>query len=292
MRVPRAILAAAAALAVAGSARAEVITALTTSNTLVRFDSATPGTLIGATVPISGLQPGETLQGIDFRPSDGRLFGVAYNSTTGRVNVYAIDQTTGAVQNSNLNNNVVAAGIGRLMIDFNPVANALRIVGSNGGNFRIPASGTGALVTDTALNPGSPVVTGIAYDRSFAGATQTTLFDIDSAGNNLTTQGGINGSPSPNLGTLTVVGGLTGIAGSAVTGFDISGVTGVAYLSNNSGLFTLNLGTGAASNVGAIGSGALGIFDITAAPIPEPGSLTLMGIAAAGLYRVVRRKKA
>lgn len=290
MRIPRATLAIAAVLAFGAIGHAEVVTALTTSNTLVRFDSATPGTLIGATIPITGLLPGEVLQGIDFRPADGQLIGVAYISSTGAINVYAINQTTGAVQFANFNSNSVPAGIGRLSIDFNPVANALRIVGSNGGNFRIPAGGSGVLATDTTLNPGSPVVTGIAYDRNFAGATQTTLFDIDSAANALTTQGGINGSPSPNLGTLNVVGGLSGIAGSAVTGFDISGVSGVGYLSNSAGLFTLNLGTGAASSVGNIGSGALGIFDITAAPVPEPGSLTLLVVTAAGLSRVMRRK--
>jgi len=40
-------------------------------NALVRFDSATPGT-IAATVAVTGLQSGELLLGIDFRPAGSR----------------------------------------------------------------------------------------------------------------------------------------------------------------------------------------------------------------------------
>src|SRR5207248_4378007 len=133
---------------------------------------------------------------------------------------------------TSINSFTLPTGIAGFGVDFNPVANAFRIVGSNGGNFRAPVGGTGALVTDTALNPGTPNVSAVAYDRNFAGATQTTLFDIDAALNTLTTQGSVNGTPtSPNSGTLFVVGSVTGVASSAVTGFDISGVSGTAYLS-------------------------------------------------------------
>src|SRR5688572_22548510 len=43
--------------------------------TLVRFDTTNPGVIQDA-VSISGLQPGETLQGIDFRPTTGVLYAL------------------------------------------------------------------------------------------------------------------------------------------------------------------------------------------------------------------------
>src|SRR5262245_59367216 len=53
--------------------------ALTTSNTLLRFDSAAPSTILG-TVAVSGLQAGEELLGIDFRPATGQLYGLGSTS--------------------------------------------------------------------------------------------------------------------------------------------------------------------------------------------------------------------
>ena len=43
-------------------------------NSIVRFNSATPGTII-STVPVVGLAAGETLKAIDYRPANGLLYG-------------------------------------------------------------------------------------------------------------------------------------------------------------------------------------------------------------------------
>jgi hypothetical protein len=56
------------------SADATPIYGLTTGNLLVRFDSATPGTIVQVLLA-SGLQSGELLQAIDFRPASGELRG-------------------------------------------------------------------------------------------------------------------------------------------------------------------------------------------------------------------------
>ena len=50
-----------------GAAEAATLYGLTTNNILLRFQSATPGTIEQAVV-ISGLQAGERIVGIDFRP--------------------------------------------------------------------------------------------------------------------------------------------------------------------------------------------------------------------------------
>src|SRR5262249_39689824 len=92
---------------------AEQIFVLTTGNFLVRFDSATPGTVPGA-VATSGLKLGEPLLAIDARPAPGQIYGLG---STNRL--YTIDPTTGAATQ------VGAAGLFTVSgtafgFDFNP----------------------------------------------------------------------------------------------------------------------------------------------------------------------------
>ncbi len=74
------------------SARAELITGLTNQNSLITFDSATPGSIINS-AGITGLLAGDVLVGIDRRPSlwPQQLafwYGVGVNSGTGTGRVY------------------------------------------------------------------------------------------------------------------------------------------------------------------------------------------------------------
>ena len=103
-----------------------------------------------------------------------------------------------------------------------------------------------------------PNATAAGYTNSFAGTTTTTLYAIDSTTDTLNLQGGINGTPSPNGGTLTSVGAL-GINAVNTNGFDIQpgANTALAALQVNgettSKLFSINLSTGAATLVAPIG---------------------------------------
>ena len=287
------------------SANAVPITGLTSSGTLVTFDSATPGT-IASTVTITGLTLGDTIVAIDYRPIDASLIGLGYNSTGGTARVYSITQG-GAATSINTNTLTLGVGIVRLTADFNPAANALRIVTSaaTGNNLRIPTGGTGALATDTDLNPANTGIGATAYSRNNAGggtSGATTLYEIDGTNNALVTQGSVDfftgSGTSPNTGTLTTVATLSGVIGSNVVGLDIFnapgtavGTPGTAFMATIFALSTLNLTSGVSSTVGLIGSGGLGIADI--AVVPEPASLTFCGIALvafAGLGR--KRRKA
>jgi Domain of unknown function (DUF4394) len=227
--------------------------------------------------------------GIDFRPATpGTLVGVG-QLPTGSGNVYTIDTSTGAAAVINTIPTLSGDAFG---VDFNPVPNALRIVSSTGQNLRIVAGGTGVVNTDGTLNPGTPSVVGAAYSNNFAGATVTTLYDIDQQVDQLFTQGSPNGSPiSPNTGTLLAVGPLGVDITNSNVGFDISGSTGVAFASlappgANFSLYTINLATGAATLIGALDGLSLVTRDIsvnnTVSGVPLPGSLTRHGRGRAG----------
>jgi hypothetical protein len=184
-------------------------------------------------------------------------------------------------------------------VDFNPVPNALRIVSSLDLNLRITAGGTGVVNVDGTLNPGNPSVVAAAYSNNFAGATVTTLYDIEQATDQLFTQGSVNGSPiSPNTGTLLPVGPLGVAISNPQVGFDISAFTGVAFASLSTvgdfDLYTINLATGAATLIGPIDGLDVQVRDIAVSnsiPVPAPGSLTLLGTGAAALLGTVIRSR-
>ena len=281
-------------------AEAEPIIGLTTADQLFTFDSATPGA-VSALTPVTGLVG--TLVGIDIRTVDGQLVGVGNLGGVGTV--YSINLTTGVA--TAINTGFALTG-SVFDIDFNPVDNTLRIVSGTGQNLRILNGGAGAVNVDAPLNPGTPSVVGAAYSDNFAGATSTTLYDIDIDSQEpeliLQTQGSLGGNPlSADSGTLFPVGPLgisTGDPSSNPVGFDISGATGTAFASRPTTFYTINLSTGTATLVGTIGTpGAFIVEDIAvqagaAQVIPEPGSITLLSLGAVGLagYQWRRRKLA
>lgn len=251
-------------------------------NQLVSFDSEAPGvlTLFAA---ITGLQVNEEIFGLDFRPATGELYAV-----TNQSRLYTLDPATGAatlVGSGPFSPTIMGFGVG---FDFNPVTDLIRVVDQGDQNFRLnPDDGT-VVATDTSLNPAPAAMAGAAYTNNFPGATTTTLFDID-AGTTpdlLLMQGGVDGIPSPNNGTLTNIGNL-GVSSSTSIGFDIEQGTGIAFAAlelapSPSGLFTIDLMTGAATLVGQIGPSpmqlmSLAVFlppptdlSITKTPVPNP----------------------
>ena len=240
----------------------ETIYALTENNQLLRFNSDVPGTILSS-VAISGLQAGESLLGIDYRPAVKEIYGL---SNLNRL--YIIDVMTGlARQTATLNATVSGMVFG---VDFNPVPDRLRVVSDLDQNLRINVS-TGETVIDgtLAFNPadanagGDPAIAAAAYTNNFAGATATTLYGIDYVRDILVTQN------PPNDGRLNTIGPL-GVDVLPLAGFDIAAGSTRAFASltpvnSFSSLYTINLATGAATLVGAIGNNLL-IQDITVAP--------------------------
>src|SRR5262245_40105372 len=233
---------------------------LTSTNQLIRFDTATPGAIAGTT-PVTGLQPGEDLLGIDFRPATGQLYGLGSTSR-----LYSINYLSGVATQVGTGTFAVALSGGNFGFDFNPVPDRIRVVSDAQQNMRLNPD-TGAVVDfdaatpgvqpDPNLNPPGNVV-GVAYTNNFAGAAQTTLFGIDATTDLLVRIGGPNGTPSPNRGTITALGPL-GVNTSGLVGFDITANTNTAFASltvnNLAQLYRINLISGAATLVGNIAAG-------------------------------------
>lgn len=237
---------------------------------------------------VTGLRSGEKLVGIDFRPRDGELYGVG--SKDDDAVLYRIDTDTGAA--TVVAPLVTVAGAPVVLsgeqfgVDFNPAADALRIVSDNGQNLRAFPSATtpagvarvtGQTVVDGTLNEVGGTGTGIvgaAYTNNDNDpATATTLYDIDADTDRLLVQ-----SP-PNSGTLVNVGSLQ-VATRPVAGFDIltipvEGVaTNFAYLATTtetgrplSSLRTIDLASGA--TVTEWGTFGVQVLDI-AVEVPSP----------------------
>jgi len=237
---------------------AYTIWAIDKSNNLLRFNADTPGK-IASTTPVKGLQVGDRLVGIDFRPATGQLYAMGVNGATGRL--YTLNLGNGAATRVGTGFTLpqsAGASVGTdYGFDFNPTVDRIRVVADSRDNFRLHPD-TGAVAgADCGLPPGA-VVGGAAYDRNFGGAKQTTLYGIDSNTDQLVTIGGIDSAPSPNGGVVRPIGAL-GVNTSAAAGFDIAnGAEGTAFallsVNNRVGLYTISLVSGTAKLVGASGA--------------------------------------
>jgi hypothetical protein len=255
-------------LIAASHADAETIFGVTTTNDLVRFDSATTSTLL-ATVPITGLQPGEQVVAIDFRPRTGQLYGLVVNGPAGRLVV--IHPGLGTLTQIGSLFTVAGTFFG---FDFNPTNDRLRVVSEADINLLINPD-TGAVTVQVPVNPGNPNVVAVAYSNNQAGAVSTTLYGVESGVSDALVI--IN---PPASGTLTPVGPL-GTSLTNLVGFDIS-PSGTAYLAATVGdpaqFYTVNLTTGAATQTGAFPVGVL----IRGIAVPTPPRILVTGAGPGG----------
>lgn len=233
------------------------IYAVDDANRLVRFGSMRPDQV--ASGAITGLQAGESVVGIDFRAVDGRLYAVGSSSR-----IYTVDTVTAVatpVGSAAFTPALSGAAFG---VDFNPVPDRVRVHTDAEQNLRLNQLTGATAAVDGALayaagdaGAGSnPAIAGTAYTNSVVPAPATTaLFAID-AGRDV-----LVALANPNDGQMRTVGPL-GVATTDRVGFDIVGSDGTAYATltetgaSSSRLYTVNTGTGAATEVGVVRHGS------------------------------------
>lgn len=259
---------------------------LTSANRIVSFDRATPGTF-KTSVLVTGLNTNETVVAIDTRPLDNRLYGLTNAGANNPARLVTIDAITGAATvkstlaaDANDPTFPYTAISGNPGMDFNPVADRLRIVTSSGQNLRVNAD-SGAVITDAGVSSGSAVADP-AYTFNFSGSTGTTLFVIDSASDKLRVQT-VNPGQADD-GTLTDVGAL-GVDVAGDGGFEIIGTNVDAFAALKAAadpatgaFYRIDLRTGALTKVGnfAGNDAIISLSAPTSAPPPASGDLALL----------------
>jgi hypothetical protein len=233
-----------AGLSFAQAAKADAIIGLTGDKTLTQFDSAT--LKAGKATPIKGMNG--RVAGIDMRPSDGQLYAVALDGS-----VYTVNTTTGeATFKIKLEKMLPADAVHT--IDFNPAADRLRLIGSDGTSLRANVDDGKVTVdgslkyaeTDPAKGKKPNVVAG-AYSNSVKGTKETALYDIDA------TLGTYLKQAPPNDGILSTIG-KTGIKAKSIA-FDIATDSvgkNTGYAMTGTSLYTIDIATGVASSLGKV----------------------------------------
>jgi hypothetical protein len=189
------------------------------------------------------------LVGIDRRPADGKLYGLA-----GGTDVVTIDPGSGDVTVvSTLT--VPFDGDRRSGFDFTPQLDRLRLVSADGRNVRVNVA-LGATAVDQPLayaagDPGvgvRPRITAAAYGNNRAGVATTTLFELDADRDVLVVQ-----DPA-NDGVLRTVGPV-GLDVPALAGFDVrtdDAGRDRAFAAWDRTLYAVDLASGRATALGPV----------------------------------------
>ncbi|OYU43897.1 MAG: hypothetical protein CFE44_15865 [Burkholderiales bacterium PBB4] len=249
-----------------GAPRKETLHALTQGMELLTLNAGQPRK-IDKRVAVTGLPAGDALVGLDYRVAKGVLYAVSRKGM-----VFTLNADTGlltAVSAKPLEPSLEGDAFG---VDFNPVADRIRVVSNTGQNLRFHPD-TGALaMRDPALNfaPGDsqaafpPEVVAAGYTYNKTNDKLTTNYAIDRRAGTLVTQGTVEGvqpAVSPNTGQLRTVGPLgTGPLLDAT--LDIADVSGAAFAAVRTAtaprtrLYLVNLSSGVAQLMGTVGDGA------------------------------------
>jgi Domain of unknown function (DUF4394) len=253
------LIASAAFAATASVAISAPVLGLTSDKTLVMFDTEKPA--VTKTMDVTGV---DKLVGIDFRPGSKTVIGVTPDHR-----IVSIDLETGAATEVAKMDKMLTVTEAPVVVDFNPMADRLRFM-TGTTNHRVHPD-TGAVTVDGALafedgdmhKGETPNIVAAAYTNSIGKPEKTAMYNIDA------TIGALVQQTKPNDGTLKAIGKLGLKEKPATYAFDIHGEDGgknTAYLAAGNSLYTVNLETGAATEVGTITGADKGLRDMTVLP--------------------------
>ncbi len=232
-----------ASLVASQAASAASIIGLVDGKTLVWIDPATKK--VTGKADIKGAS---AIVGIDVRPADGMLYAVSQDG-----GIYTVDAKTGAATMKSKLSETLKAGV-TVTVDFNPVADRLRIITSEGVNLRVNVD-DGKAVVDGALKykdgdaqagKTPNVIAGAYTNSSNPKPGATALYDIDAAGHLLS-------QAPPNDGILNTVG-MLGIKLDGPVAFNIvaKGEDNAAWLVTGNTLYAVDLKSGKATAAGKL----------------------------------------
>lgn len=268
-------LAAAAALTMqVSAAQAETIVALIGNDVLATIDSRLGKTT--SWTKIEGIGP---VLGIDVRPADGQLYALTSDGI-----IATVDAMSGQATPKSTLEAVLPEGV-KITVDFNPVADKMRVIGSDGTNLRVNVN-DGAVTTDKPLTfagtdpaaGGTPMIVAGAYSNSVKGTKETTLYDIDG------TLGGLFRQAPPNDGILNSIG-LLGLDAENVA-FDIAtdaSGTNSAMLLAKGNLYTVDLTNGKAVAGKPVAKLPSDVRDIAVIPAMAPKQVAADPMPADGI---------
>jgi hypothetical protein len=244
-----------ASLGFAAAAKADSVIALTGGKSLSMID---PDTLkVKGKVDVSGASD---IVGIDVRPMDGMLYGV-----TAAGDIVTIDTKSGAATKKSTLSEQLPAGA-KVTVDFNPMADRLRIMTDGGMSLRVNVDDGKATVdgshkyAEADMHKGEkPNVVAGAYTNSLNGkkAEKTELFNVDATIPALVKQA------PPNDGVLSAIGKI-GMKPSGPVAFEIAASadgSNAAWLLTSGALYSVDLKTGATKKAGDV-SGLADATDI------------------------------
>jgi hypothetical protein len=245
------------AVAAGTAAHAATLIGLTADGHLVQID--TTAMTASAARPVTGATP--RIVGIDRRPADGKLYGLAADGA-----IVTIDPASGAATAVSKLSQTVDLG-NRPIVDFNPAADRLRVIGKDGVSLRIAVE-TGATTVDKPLsfdqsegNSGkAPMVVAGAYTNSVTGAKSTELLHIEMLSESLVLQA------PPNDGILKQRGklGLKPPANATMDIWSDAEGSNAAFMIADRVLYTIDLAKGAATKVGEIKGLSANLVDVAA----------------------------
>ncbi len=278
------VLAGCAALSGAPSASSggEIVYAVDARLELLRFHAAEPGRILERR-RLLGLQPGESIAGLDFRVARGTLYAL---STQGRL--FVVDTATGILAPVGRSPAMLPlGGDGAFGVDFDSAADRIRVVGAQGLNLRLHPD-TGAAIDGDAVRPGlqpDAPWTYAADDRAAGRAPQlvaaaygpvsptadrrdgrrSLFYGIDRATASLVAATAPDDAPTaaaiPDAaGRLRTIGPL-GLGSLTDASFDIADTDGAALAAVRTAdqpltrLVRIDLASGRARDVGAVGNG-------------------------------------